>query len=130
MAQRNLSTEKKIMDLENRLAVAKGEGEGVGWRGRMGLIDADYHIWSGSAMRSCWVALRTLSGYSCCNRRKNVNVMYTCKDNLIPLLYSGKIKFKKIFIISPVQFFSTVQHGDPVTHTCMHSFFSHYHLPS
>ena len=32
MAQTNLSTEKKIMDLENRLAVAKGEGEGVGWR--------------------------------------------------------------------------------------------------
>ena len=28
MAQRNISTEKKIMDLENRL-VAKGEGEGV-----------------------------------------------------------------------------------------------------
>ena len=23
---------------------------------------------------------------------KNVIVMYTCKDNLIPLLYSGKIK--------------------------------------
>ena len=23
--------------------------------------------------------------------------------------------------------FSTVQHGDPVTHTCIHSFFSHYH---
>ena len=31
----NLSTEKKIMDLENRLVVAKGEGEGkgVGWIG-------------------------------------------------------------------------------------------------
>ena len=25
----NLSTEKKIMDLDNRLVVAKGEGEGV-----------------------------------------------------------------------------------------------------
>ena len=25
---------------------------------------------------------------------------------------------------------STVQHGDPVTHTCTHSFFSHYHAPS
>ena len=29
MTQRNLSTEKKIMGLENRLVVAKGEGEGV-----------------------------------------------------------------------------------------------------
>ena len=28
--QMNLSTEKKIMDLENRLVVAKGEGEGLG----------------------------------------------------------------------------------------------------
>ena len=29
MAQMNLSTEKKIMDLENRLVVAKGDGEGM-----------------------------------------------------------------------------------------------------
>ena len=35
MAQMNLSTEKKIMDLENRLVVA--EGEGVGWLGSLGL---------------------------------------------------------------------------------------------
>ena len=27
----NLSTEKKLMDLENRLVVAKGEGERMGW---------------------------------------------------------------------------------------------------
>ena len=27
--------------------------------------------------------------------RKNVIIMYTCKDNLTPLLYSGKIKKKK-----------------------------------
>ena len=26
---------------------------------------------------------------------KNIIVMYTCKDNLTPLLYSGKIKKKK-----------------------------------
>ena len=29
MAQMNISTEKKIMDLEKRLVVAKWEGEGV-----------------------------------------------------------------------------------------------------
>ena len=45
MAQMNLSTEKKLMDLENRLVVAKGEG--VGWTGSLGLIDANYCIWSG-----------------------------------------------------------------------------------
>ena len=32
----NLSTEKKTMDLENRLEVAKGEGEGVGGWGAWG----------------------------------------------------------------------------------------------
>ena len=30
MAQMNLSIEKKTMDLENRLVVAKGEGDGLG----------------------------------------------------------------------------------------------------
>ena len=54
MAQVNLSTEKKIMDLENRLVVAKGEGEGegVGWMGYLGLTDADYHLWNGLAMNA------------------------------------------------------------------------------
>ena len=32
----NLSTEMKIMDVENRLVVAKGGGEGVGWTGDLG----------------------------------------------------------------------------------------------
>ena len=59
----NLSTEKKIMDLENRLVVAKGEQEGVGWMGSMGLIDADYCLWNGFAMRSCSVALGTMSSH-------------------------------------------------------------------
>ena len=38
----NLSTEKKIMDLENKLVVTEGEGEGVEWIGTLGLIDAKY----------------------------------------------------------------------------------------
>ena len=46
MAQRNFSTGKKFMDMENRLVVAKGEGEGVGWTGSLRLIDANYCIWS------------------------------------------------------------------------------------
>ena len=36
MVQMNLSTEKKLMDLENRFVVAKGEGEGVEWMGCLG----------------------------------------------------------------------------------------------
>ena len=47
MAQMNLSTEKKIMDLENRLVVAKGEEDGVGWTGTLGLTDADSCLWNG-----------------------------------------------------------------------------------
>ena len=38
----NLFKEKKIMDLENRLVVAKGVGEAVGWIRSLGLTDADY----------------------------------------------------------------------------------------
>ena len=33
------------MDKENRFVVAKGEGEGVGWTGSWGLVDANYCIW-------------------------------------------------------------------------------------
>ena len=40
------------MDFENRLMVAKGEGEGVRWTESLGLTDANYCIWSGKAMRS------------------------------------------------------------------------------
>ena len=38
----NLSTEKKIMDMEKRLVVAKRDRERVGWIGNLGVIDADY----------------------------------------------------------------------------------------
>ena len=40
-------SEKKLMDLEKKLVVAKGEREGVGWTGSLELIDANYCIWSG-----------------------------------------------------------------------------------
>ena len=59
----NISTEKKIMDLENKLVVAKGEGERVRWAGNLGLIDADYCLWNGLAMRCCCVALGTMSSH-------------------------------------------------------------------
>ena len=51
----NLSTEKKIM--ENRLVLAKGKGEGVGWIGNLGLIDANSYLWNGRAMRSFCVSM-------------------------------------------------------------------------
>ena len=59
----NLSTEKKLMDLENTLVVAKGEGEGAGRTGNLGLIDADYCLWNGLTIRSCCVELGTMSSH-------------------------------------------------------------------
>ena len=47
MAQTKLSTEKKIMGMEYRFVFAKGEGEGVGGSGNLGLIDANYCFWNG-----------------------------------------------------------------------------------
>ena len=52
MAQMNVSTEKKIMDLENRFVIAKGEGEEVGWLRSLGLTDTNYCLWNGLAIRS------------------------------------------------------------------------------
>ena len=59
----NLSTEKKITDLENRLMVVQGEEEGVRGIESLGSTDANYCSWNGFTMRSCCVALRTLSRY-------------------------------------------------------------------
>ena len=57
----NFSTEKEIIDLENRPVVVEGLGEGVGWFGSLGFIDADYCLWNALAMKSCCVALGTIS---------------------------------------------------------------------
>ena len=43
----NLSMEKKLIYLNNRLLIVKGEVEGVGWTGKLGLINANYCIWNG-----------------------------------------------------------------------------------
>ena len=92
MVQMNLSTEKKIMDLENRLVAAPGEREGVGGIGSLGLTDANYCSWNGFTMRSCCVALRTMSRYLQRSRTMGENIMYTCMCNWVPMLYSGKKK--------------------------------------
>ena len=77
----NLFTEKKIMDLEYRLVVAEGEGEGVGWIGSLGLIDANYCFWNGLAMRSCCVALGTMSSHLWWSMIMGEKRMYTCICN-------------------------------------------------
>ena len=72
----HLSMEMKLMDLENRLVVAKGEGEEVGCTGSLGLIEENHCLWNGLAMRSCCVALGTMCSQLMTEhdnvRRKNV----------------------------------------------------------
>ena len=63
MAQMNLSTEKKMMDLESRLVVAKGEGEEVGWIGSLWVIDVDNCLWNRLAVKSCCVGLGPMSSH-------------------------------------------------------------------
>jgi len=43
----NLSTEKELMDMDNRLVAAKGKEEGMEWTGNLGFIDANYCLWNG-----------------------------------------------------------------------------------
>ena len=60
MAQMNLSTEKKLMDLENRLVVAKGESEGVGWTGNLGVKRCKRLHMEWISNEILFIALRTL----------------------------------------------------------------------
>ena len=47
MTLMKVSREKKLMDLENRLVVAKGKKEEVGGTGNWGIIHENYCIWNG-----------------------------------------------------------------------------------
>ena len=40
-------TETNSINIENRLVIAKGQREGVGWTGSLELVDANYCIWNG-----------------------------------------------------------------------------------
>ena len=37
----------RLIDVDNRLVVAKGKGEGEGWTRDLGLVDANYYILNG-----------------------------------------------------------------------------------
>ena len=61
MAQMNLSTEKKQTQvLVEQTYGCQGAVRGSGWTGNLGLVDANYCIWSGKAMRSCCIAQGTI----------------------------------------------------------------------
>ena len=85
-----LQNRNRLKDMENRLVVAKGEG--VGWIGNFGLIDANYCLWNGLAMRSCCAALGTMFRHLRWSLIMWVKRMYTCMSSWVTMLYSRKKK--------------------------------------
>ena len=92
----NISTEKKIMDLENRLVAAQWEREGVGGTRSMGLSDANYCSWNGFTMRSCCIALRTMSRYLYHKRAKGGKKFIDVSVTQSPCCTVGKIIKKQM----------------------------------
>ena len=65
-----------------------GGGSGMDWELRV--KDASYCFWNGLTMRSCCVALRTMSRYLQCSTTMGEKIMYTCMCNWVPMLYNEK----------------------------------------
>ena len=63
-------------------------GSGMDWE--LGLIDANYCLWNGLAMRSCCVALGTMSSHLWWSMIMCRNRMCTCMCNWVTMLYSRK----------------------------------------
>ena len=59
-----------------------------------------------------------------------LNFVYSLRIRVNIFLYIVIFIFSIIAGLQCSVDFSTVQHGDPVTHTCIYSFFSPYHAPS
>ena len=50
----------KIMDMKDRLMFTSGGGAwGVGYIGRLWLVDENSCIWNGQSIRSCYISQRT-----------------------------------------------------------------------
>jgi len=63
------------------------QGGGIG---NLGLIDTDYCLWTRLAMRSCCVALGTISSHKWWSRIMWEKRMCTCMCNWVTMLYSRK----------------------------------------
>ena len=46
-AQLNLQNRNSLTDMENKLVVAKGRGEGAGWTESLGFVDTNYDMENG-----------------------------------------------------------------------------------
>jgi len=79
--------------------------------GSLGLMHANYCSWNVFTMRSCCVALRTMSRYLHGNPTMGGKSMYTCVCNLVPMLYSRKNKINEICIFLYKQNKTKTAHG-------------------
>ena len=58
----NLSKEQKQTHKHGEQTCGcQGVGKGMGWTGNLGLVDANYYIWNGQAMRSYCISPGTTS---------------------------------------------------------------------
>ena len=55
-----------------------GRGEGEGWTGSLGLVDANYYIWNGQTTRSYCTAQSTQYPVINHNGKEYKKRMYTC----------------------------------------------------
>ena len=56
---------ENITDMQDRLMFVRGEREGVGCVGSLGLVDENACIWSGEAIRFCSLAQVTIYLITC-----------------------------------------------------------------
>ena len=70
--------------------VARGKGEGVGGIGSLGVNGCNYCSWNGFIVRSCCIALKTMSRYLKRSMTTGEKIMCTCMCNWVLMLYSGK----------------------------------------
>ena len=63
----------------------------LGWIGSLGLIDANYCLCNGLAMRSCCVVLGTMSGHLWWSMIMWEKRKHTCMCNWVTTLYSRKL---------------------------------------
>ena len=84
----NTSSEKKIMDLENRFVAARGGERGSGRDRELGVIGYNLEwIYKEILLNSIQNHILILILQQ---NKGGGKKMYTCKRNLVPMLYSGK----------------------------------------
>ena len=65
MAQMIYLQNRKDHGLIGQTCVCRGEGEGMGWIGSLGLEDENCCVWSGQSIRSCCIAQGTIYLIAC-----------------------------------------------------------------